>query len=153
MGQTYKVAPSVGAVPYLRFTWAAKNGLNFEDMEGMASVFEMLRDCFVVTPACGECDVCIDPERGEPCPTEDLGDWPRFDRDAVRKKASIEDVMDVIKQAVEVMAARPTSQLSDSSGGPSTTSANSTDSSSLLDTGGGAERLISVDDLWKQASS
>lgn len=157
MGRSYKVAPTIGAMPYFRFAAMARHGVNMEDMEGVAAVFDMLRDCFVVAPPCDECETCRGTEKIEPdpdrCPHQDLGDWPRFEMDASRKKATPEDLMAVIQDAVQLIAARPTRRPADSSAGPSTTSPNSMGSSLPLDSLTGLGDLVSVDELMRRAEA
>jgi len=128
LGQSYRIADKIGLMPLLRFAHAAKKGMDADDMEGLAAVYDMLRDC-------------IDPS-----------DWDRFERDATASKAEAEDLLGVVTQAIQVLTARPTSRPSDSSAGPSTTSASSTGSSSSPDTPDGVE-LVAVSELVRRASS
>ena len=156
MGKPYQLAPAVGAIPYWKFGYIATHGVNMEDMEGISVAYTMLRDCFVIAESCEECDVCLGKDDVEPdpdnCPSLDLGDWPRFERDAIRKKASNDDLMETIKQAVEIISARPTQRPSDSSAGPSTTSGSSTGSSpSPATRNGQATEMYVVDDLVRRA--
>lgn len=56
-------------------------------------------------------------------------DWPRFRKLALKEKASVEQLGDVIAVAFGGAADRPTERPSDSSSGPRSTSAASTDDS------------------------
>lgn len=127
MGETYRVADKVGHAAYLRFGWHASHGADLEDMEGMGVAWDMIRDVFIIRHPCGKCDAC---QNREACPSENLGDWPRFEADAYRKKADTPEIMEAITLAMEIITGRPTRRPSDSSGGPSPTSTNSTGSSS-----------------------
>lgn len=55
-------------------------------------------------------------------------EWARFERHALAKKADGDDLMGVINQVMEMLAARPTQRPSDSSTGPQPTPENSKDS-------------------------
>ena len=105
MGDTYRTADVIGLMPLLRYTHAADKGITGDDMEGLAAIYDMLRDAI----------------HGD--------EWDRFQRDATDKKAQAEDLITVITQAIEIISARPTRQPSASPDGPSDTSTNSTGSS------------------------
>lgn len=145
-GHVYRLAPIQGALPMVQFAWGATNGLNFEDPEGISAVFEVLRDCFVVAYKCEECADCL---AGDPCPNEDLGDWPRFRNALVRRKADIVELVEMMQQAIELVNARPTQRPSDSSAGPPTTSPSSMEPSPspAIPNGQAVERLYRVEDL------
>ena len=129
MGGQYRIADRIGLMPLMRFAHAARKGTNAEDLEGLAAIYDMLRDC-------------LDPE-----------DWSRFERDATDKKAEAEQLLEVVSDTIEILAARPTSRPSDSSDGPLPTSPNSTGSSPSPDTGTGVvtEKAYTVDDLIRRA--
>ena len=129
MDEQYRVAEKVGLMPLMRFAHAARKGANADDMEGLAAIYDMLRDC-------------IHP-----------GDWDRFEADATTKKAEGDDLLPVVTQTIELLTARPTQRPSDSSAGPSKTSESSTGSSVPLDSLTGLGELVSVDELVKRAGA
>jgi len=115
MGEHYRIADKVGLMPLMRFAYAARKGTDADDMEGLAAIYDMLRDC-------------LDP-----------ADWIRFQDDATAKKADGDQLVAVVSQTIEVLTARPTEPPSDSSPGRSSTSTRSTGSSSSLDTPTGTD--------------
>jgi hypothetical protein len=127
MGERYKIANKVGLMPLIKFAHAASSGLDSSDMEGLAALYAMIRDC-------------IDP-----------GEWLRFERDAIDKRAGDADLLPVVEQTIELLTARPTRRPSGSSDGPRPTSPSSTGSSSSRVTPTGAADLVSVDELLRQA--
>jgi hypothetical protein len=81
--RTFRIAHSVGLMPLLKFSHAAKTGMDSEDLEGMAALYTMIRDC-------------VHPE-----------DWEAFQEYATLCKADDEDLMDFVSGAMEVISARP----------------------------------------------
>lgn len=159
MGESYKLAPRLAAISLWKFGWIAKRGVTDEDMEGIAVIFDLLRDCFIIEYPCEKCPTCLgDPDKDlspnpEACPNQDLGEWPRFEHDAMRKRATNDDLIQTVFQAVELIAARPTQPPSVSSAGRSTTSPNSTGSFVSPDTPNGqvTEKFYTVDELLQGA--
>ncbi len=101
MGDTYRIAERVGLMPLMRFAMVAKSGVEDDDMEGLAAMYTLIRDC-------------IDP-----------GEWARFEKDAIDKKAEQEELLKVVTDVIEALSARPTRRPADSSAGPQSTSPNS----------------------------
>lgn len=100
-GEHFHVADRVGLMPLMKFAHAASNGLDSDDMEGLAACYAMVRDC-------------IHPD-----------DWPRFERKAIDERAEADDIFGVVQKVTEIITARPTSRPSDSSAGPLPTSPSS----------------------------
>jgi hypothetical protein len=97
-GRWFRCAvPGVSTFALLEFADVAKDGLSSESLEGMAALYELLRDC-------------IDP-----------ADWPAFRAHARTSGASGESLMFVIRDAVAAVSGRPTQPPSASPGGRSTT--------------------------------
>lgn len=105
-GNTYELAKQVPALLYMKYAKMAHKGADSADPEVLALSYDMLRLTF----------------------TEES--WPRFEEDASEARASDEDLLQVVKQAIEIITARPTSLPSDSSDGQDTTTPSSTESSS-----------------------
>jgi hypothetical protein len=81
--RTFRIAPSIGLMPLLRFAHAAKAGLDTEDMEGMAALYDMIADC-------------VHPD-----------DWSAFMAYATESKAQDEELMEFVGTAMEIISARP----------------------------------------------
>lgn len=106
-GQSFRLAEKVAAMPMLKFGHLAKNGVDSADMEAVAVMYEVLWAVF-------------DPQ-----------DWPRFEAAATEARADNEELFEVVKAAMTVIAARPTTRPSVSSPGPLTTTESLTESSSF----------------------
>ncbi len=104
--EQFQVADRVGAMPLLRFASVAESGVEAEEMEGLAAMHDLLRDCL------------------------SEGDWSRFQRTAAVKKASAEELMEVCAAVYQAVTGRPTSRPSDSADGPLTTLVSSREPSS-----------------------
>lgn len=92
-GETFQVAARVGAMPLLRFASVADSGIEAEEMEGLAAMHELLRDCLAA------------------------GDWPRFQKTASDNKADAEELMEVCAAIYQAVTGRPTERPSDSVAG------------------------------------
>jgi hypothetical protein len=119
MGARFRISDKVGLMPLMKFAHAANSGMDTSDMQALAAIYEMLRDCIYQGNGIPE---------GED--GHDAGDWARFEEHATVTKADAEDVMPVVQQTIELLTARPTRPPSGSSDGPPRTSGNSTGSSS-----------------------
>lgn len=93
------VEDGISEFALLEFADAAANGEDGDTMQGMASMYRLVKDCLAPN------------------------DWPRFQQTARANRAKVKDLMPVVEKAVEASAERPTGRPSDSSGGPSTTPA------------------------------
>lgn len=103
LGREFTVAEKVGLMPLLRFAKAAKAGVDSADMDGMAAMYDLLRQCIA------------DEE------------WAAFEAHADDQRASDEDLLGLVQRAMAVLAERPTRRPSDSSAGPQTTTVSSED--------------------------
>ncbi|MCX5066665.1 hypothetical protein OOJ91_12325 [Micromonospora lupini] len=133
LGEEYRIADKVGLMPLMRFAMTAKAGADADDMEGLAAMYTLIRDC-------------IDP-----------GEWSRFENDAIEKKAEAPELMQVVQDVIQTLSARPTQRPADSSAGPQTTSENSKESSSSMPEGRtppeGAGELVSITALLEARST
>lgn len=111
LGEQFHVADRVSSLTVMRFAKLAKSNIDVAQMEGLAAMYDLLEQC-------------VHPD-----------DWARFEAHADDQRADGEQLLAVVKQVFAVIAARPTRRSSDSSGGPRTIEPNSTDDSSLPDTG------------------
>lgn len=109
MGKTYPVADKIGLGPLIRFRMLAKRGADSSDMEALDVMTGMLAQSLT-----------------------DEG-WAEFQDDMMENRLDHEDIFEIVKSAIEVITARPTSRPSVSSDGPTTTTVNSTDFSSFGD--------------------
>lgn len=107
--RTFRIAHSVGLMPLLRFAWAGKKGMDTEDMEGLAALYTMIRDC-------------VHPD-----------DWEDFQEYATETRADDEDLMAFVQRAMEVITSRPRKPRGSSSATSPPTSAKSKGSSSRPD--------------------
>ncbi len=121
-GEKYRIADRVGAMPAWEFAWYAAQGVDADSMEGLAAMYELIRDS-------------IDP-----------ADWPRFRRAAIDKKASSSELLAVCGEVTALITGRPTMPPSDSSTGRSPTPDTSKASSSSPDTSP-PPGMVSVDSL------
>lgn len=133
MGEDYRIAEKVGLMPLMRFAMTAKAGADADDMEGLAAMYTLIRDC-------------IDP-----------GEWARFENDAIMKKAEAEELLKVVQDVIQALTARPTQRPTDSSAGPQTTSESSKASSPSMPAGRtapeGAGELVSINELLAARST
>lgn len=121
MGAEFRMADRVGLMPLLKFAHASAQGLDSNDMEGMAALYAMVRDCI------------------------DGDEWVRFERHAIDTKAEADDLMGAVTQVIEALSARPTAPPGDSSAGRRTTSGSSKGSLSSP----AIEGMTSVADLGR----
>ena len=106
LGESFRVADRVGALPLMRFAKLAKSGLDIDEMDGLVAAYDLL---------------------GQVIHAED---WARFEEHADREHAGGDELLDFIASALVVASARPTGRPSDSSDGPQTIEPSSTDDSS-----------------------
>lgn len=110
-GAEFHVAERVGLMPMMRFALVAQSGVDANEMEGLAAMYELLQQCI----------------------HED--DWKRFERHATDSRASGDELMELVGEVMTVVAARPTGRSSDSSAGPRVIEPSSTVDSSAPGTG------------------
>ena len=134
MGQRFRLAGNIGLMPLLAFANASKNGLDSDDMEGMAAMYALIRDTVDQTRVqkTGADGGPVTDPSGDPV-WEGPSDWQRFERHAIDKKADGDDLMGFIQRAMEVISARPTKRREGSSATSPPTSAKSRASSSSRD--------------------
>lgn len=119
----FRIADSVGLMPLMEFAYHANSGMDTSDMNALAAIYEMLKDCV----------------------HED--EWNHFRAHAKKIKADAEILMNVVQETVELLTARPTSQESVSSVPSRPMSDSLTDTSS-----GQRAQLVAVGDLGKVSS-
>ena len=140
MGEEFAIANKIGLMPLMRFAHAAKSGLDSADMEGMAAMYDMLRQCiadesvyiFQGRQITGEEASELPPEAVEH--VQVYGGWDEFEAHATRQRADdFLELFDVVKRVMAILTERPTSRPSDSSAGPQQTAPISADDSSSLE--------------------
>lgn len=129
LGQRFRLADSVGLMPLLAFANASKQGLNSDDMAGMAAMYAMIRGVVWRKPLYDEHGVrALDPLTDDPA--FDETEWNRFERHAMNENADGEELMGFVGKAMAVLAARPRKRREISSDGSPPTSEKSRESSS-----------------------
>lgn len=150
LGQRFRLAQRIGFMPMLAFANASKKGLDSDDMEGLAAMYAMIRDCLDQTRP-----VELD-EQGEPAVDSDgnpkysgPSEWQRFESHCYDQQADAEELMEFIGKAMSVMSARPRKRREISSDSSPRTSVKSRESSSSPDIRRfpGGEELTAVTDL------
>jgi hypothetical protein len=101
-GERFRMAERVGLMPMMRFAKVAKAGVDSDDLDGLAAMYDLLEQCIA------------DDE------------WARFQAHADKTRADGDELMRVVKDVFEVLSARPTRRPSGSSDGPQTTEPSST---------------------------
>ena len=133
--QTYYVADKFGLAPLMRFAHIAKQGVDSDDMEGLAAMYDLLGQCFTEKSYCSACK-SIDLERltvdepkdgqvdGRCCPDRRVveSEFDRWMDHATAVRADQDEILEVVKLATQALTARPTERSSPSRPGPSTTS-------------------------------
>lgn len=95
--ETFRTRGAIGLMPLVRFAYISRTGVGLDDMEGLAAVYEMVRDC-------------LHPD-----------DWDRFQDVCAVKGADEDAVLGVVRVCIQAAAARPSLRPSDSQpGSPST---------------------------------
>ncbi len=105
-GETFTLSDEVGGMPLLDFAAAAEAGTDAAEMQGLAAMHQLLRDCLV-------------PE-----------DWPRFHQLSIRQKVPTETLMEVCAAVYVAVSGRPTESPSGLPDGQSSTSPSSSTSAS-----------------------
>ena len=106
LGESFRVADRVGALPLMRFAKIAKSGVDANELDGLVAMYDLL---------------------GQVIHAED---WARFEDHADDQHADGDQLLELVQEALALVAARPTGRLSDSSDGPQTIEPRSTDVSS-----------------------
>lgn len=150
LGEEFRLAERIGMMPLLAFANASKEGLDSEDMAGMAAMYALIRDTIDQSRI-----QRVDADRkleydgaGQPV-YEGPSEWQRFEKHAINQQAEGEELMEFIGRAMGVISARPRKRREISSGSSPRTSPSSKESSSSQGRAlpPGAEGLTSVADL------
>lgn len=104
-GKLFRRADKIGMMPLLRFAHVSAKGIDSSDMEGLAAIYDMVKDAI------------------------DAEDWAEFQQHATDTKAEADDLLGIVKQVIEGLAQGRTGSQSDSSPGRPTTSEKSKASS------------------------
>ena len=130
MGQSFRLAERVNFMALLKFAKAGKTGLDSAEMDGMAAMYDLIRSV-IHRPVLLDKDGRRqhDPDTGRLI--RDESEWTRFEELADDEEADSEQVMEVVNQAMEKIAARPTPPPGASSASSRRTSGSSKASSSL----------------------
>jgi hypothetical protein len=101
-GETFALPERVGSMPLMRFAKLAQQGVQTDDFEGLAAMYDLIEACL------------------------SEADWPRFQACATANRATDEELLAVVAEVMVAMAGRPTSRPSVSSDGPSVIAPNFT---------------------------
>jgi hypothetical protein len=143
LGERFRLAENVGMMPLLRYANASKQGLDSDDLEGMAAMYAMIRG-IIHRPLLrepekiqnGEGEWIANPHAGEIQRGEDgrrlcdETEWNRFVEFAEDMGAEGDELMELVGKAMGVIAARPRQRRAVSSTPSPTTSQSSRGSSS-----------------------
>jgi hypothetical protein len=113
-GEKFRLADRVGLMPMIHFGFASNQGLDSDDMEGLAAMYKLIRSV-IHRPA------LVDDEGNRLRDANgkilrDESEWERFQQVAEDELAEGEDVMGFVNKAMEIMSARPRKPRSVSSG-------------------------------------
>jgi hypothetical protein len=140
LGKEFAIASKIGLMPLMRFAHAAKSGLDSDDMEGMAAMYDMLRQAIADEPVFVFKGRQITREEANDLPPEAtpevqvFGGWDEFEAHATRERADdAAELFGVIQKVMTILSQRPTSRPSDSSAGPPATAPTSGEDSSSLE--------------------
>jgi hypothetical protein len=148
LGAYFRLADNIGMMPLLAFANAQKEGLDSEDMDGMAAMYSLIRDTIDQTREQAK-DADGKPafdSVGEPI-WAGPSDWQRFEKHAIAEKADGEELMDFIGKAMGKISARPRKPRGTSSESSRRTSEKSKESSSSPAIPAQALGLTAVKDL------
>jgi hypothetical protein len=126
-GQKFRLAEKVALMPLLAFANAGKRGLDSDDMTGMAALYSVIRSVVHRPPLYDDHGQRQVDENGRTI--RDESEWNRFEELAEDEQAEGEELMAVVNQAMEIMAARPRKPREISSGSSRPTSEKSKASS------------------------
>jgi hypothetical protein len=91
-------------MPLLRFAHAAKSGLDSADMEGMAAMYDMLRQCLADEPVYVLNNAELTRKAYDELPPEAVaqvvtyGGWDEFEAHATRTRADDQDLIGVVQR-------------------------------------------------------
>jgi hypothetical protein len=149
LGERFRLADGVALMPLLAFANASKEGLDSDDMEGMAALYALIRDVVDQTreQKTGEHGEPLFEVDGETPQWAGPSEWQRFERHAIIKRADGDDLMDFVGRAMSVMSARPRKRREVSSATSPRTSEKSKAASSWVDTDPRMQGFTRVADL------
>lgn len=130
LSERFRMSEKIGLMPLMKFAMTAKQGVGSDDLEGLAAMYAMIRDCVDQTkpqkPVLDEAGQPRIGDDGQPV-TEDDGpsEWDRFEAHAINSKAEAEDLFGVVSKVIEALSARKAQRPGVSSAGPPTTSGSS----------------------------
>jgi len=140
MGKEFAIANKIGLMPLMRFAHAAKSGLDSDDMEGMAAMYDMLRQCIADESVFVFQGRQITRAEANELPPEAVdsvvvfGGWDEFEAHATRERSDdLAELFGVVQKVMAILSERPTSRPSDSSGGSQQTAPTSAEDSSSLE--------------------
>jgi len=139
LGVQFAIADKIGLMPLMRFAHAAKSGLDSADLEGMAAMYDMLRQCIADEAVFVFRGRQITRSEANDLPPEAtsevqvFGGWDEFEAHATRERANDgAELFGVVQKVMATLSERPTSRPSDSSAGsPQTAPISAEDSSAL----------------------
>ncbi len=97
LGEKFAIAERIGLMPLMRFAKVAKSGVDSDDLDGLAAMYDLIQQCV----------------------SEE--DWVRFEDHADKMRADGDQLMGFVQRVVTELAERPTQRPSDSSDGPQPT--------------------------------
>jgi hypothetical protein len=150
LGKRFRLADNIGLMPLLAFANASKQGMDSDDMDGMAAMYALIRDTVDQTRVqrTDDEDKLVFDSEGSP-EWEGPSDWQRFEKHAINEKADGEDLMGFIRDAMGVISARPRKPRGTSSDSSRRTSQSSRESSSSPVTRPELEGLTPVADIGR----
>lgn len=122
-GEKFRLADRVSMMPMMAFGMAAKQGMDSNDMDGLAAMYRMIRAVIHRPALLDEHGQARVDESGRKL--RDESEWNRFQQVADDELADGDDIMTFVNKAMEVMSARPTQRPGISSASSPTTSENS----------------------------
>lgn len=146
MGEKFRLAEHVSIMPLAAFAESARRGMDTADMAGLAAMYRVIRSVIHRPPLVGADGArVIDPVTGRPA--RDESEWHRFEDIADNECEDPDDLMAVVDQAMEVIAARPPKRRATSSATSPATSQRSRASSSSPATRPGMDGMTPVGQL------
>jgi hypothetical protein len=140
LGRKFAIADKIGLMPLMRFAHAAKSGLDSADLEGMAAMYDMLRQCIADNPVFVFQGRNITRDEANDLPPEAVeqvvvfGGWDDFEAHATRERADdAAELFGVVQKVMAILSERPTSRPSASSDGPPQTAPTSEEDSSSVE--------------------
>lgn len=128
-GEEFEIAHNVGGMPMLQFAAAAKSGVGSGDMDGLAAMFSMIRDC--LKPDEYRAPTEEEKAAGNTKPVLVQSEWNRFQDCAAKNRAPTALLMDICTAIYGAIAGRPLAVGSDSGPGPSSNGRSSNGSVSV----------------------